>query len=222
MQNKTRLLLLSLIVAVLITLAGQCAYKIMKVIPCMHHPISDYGERCAHIFIVQKQDSLSWISTFGNSTSANSLYYVKNNYKFHVWELGQFKEVDIASIRFLQTYKAPEFKAEPTAGYDDNLLSVKNAVCMTMGKELNVMYSSLSDLKQDSIGENFIFGTGLMNEVGFANNKGEVQKLVSFTRHPTACKLAFIKKRKTFFIVLITASYETPIPSDIFNKLNVN
>jgi len=162
------------------------------------------------------------MSTFGNSTSANSLYYMKNNYKFHVWELGQFKDVDIASIRFLQTSKAPEIKVEPTAGYDDNLLIVKNAVCITMGKELNVMYSSLSDLKQDSIGENFIFATGLMNEVGFANNKGEVQKLVSFTRHPTACKLAFIKKRNTFFIVLITASYETPIPSDIFSKLNVN
>lgn len=222
MQNKTRLLLLSLIVAVFIAIAGKCTFQFIKAIPCMHHPTMDQGERCAHIFKTQEQDSLAWMSTFGNNTSANSIYYIKNKYKFHVWELGQFKNVDIASIRFIQTNIAPELKAENAAGYDDALLIVRNDVCMTMGKELNVMYGSSSELQQDSIGKNFIFATGLMNEIGFANNKGEVQKLVTFTRHPTACKLAFIKKRNTFFIVLITASYETPIPSDIFSKLNVN
>lgn len=222
MQNKTRIILLSLIVAVLIAYTGKCVYQITKASQCMQVAQVDYGIRCAHVFNVQKQDTLAWMFTFANNNNADCQYYINYTYNFHVWELGQFKDVDIASIRFLQTNKSPEIKEELTSKYKEAEYKTIDISCKTMGKELNVMYGSLSDLKQDSIGENFIFATGLMNEVGFANNKGEVQKLVSFTRHPTACKLAFIKKRNTFFIVLITASYETPIPSDIFSKLNVN
>lgn len=206
-------------------------YSILEIImysirtaPCDMELVFDSGKRCNHLFQDSIRDELNCIYSAGNSSVANYAYLFNDKYRFVVWELGDFNNVNLNNIRInrvhdigkIQTKVFNEVKVggRPT-------ISIQDRICFSMDSVLIFNLSDGSNLSLFSSKVNNRIYLGSINDLGIANNKYENQITFTFSIIPVNCGLVIIKKSGTFYIVLVNSFnfQDSPIEALKYLKL---
>jgi hypothetical protein len=225
MQLTLRKSILAGILAIILYSIGQVIYGLIRTSPCNLEPVFDSGSRCAHLFQDSVKQDLNCFYSFGNNNVAIYAYNFQDKFRYVVWELGDFRNVDLRKVNFNKSNSLEEIKSIPFAHFElggGPSIKVKDIICYSMREELNLFVGNGGNLSIDTIGNHYIIASGELNEISIANYKNENQILISFETFPTFSSLIFLKKNQTFFIILIN-SFENKIsPKVALNYLKLN
>ncbi len=211
------------ILTVIIYSIGHLLYSIAKTSQCELTFGSNSGSRCINLFNDSVKQKMKCFFELENNESAICAFNFQDKYRYVVWQLGEFRNVDLQRINFYKTKDKLILDANPTHEFDLGVgpsLMVKDIFCFSMSEELNI--HTPIKMKIDTISKNFCIASGTANKISFANDKNENQIIISTNNFPLCSKLVFLKQNQNFNIVLVTSVENRKIPDDALKNLRLN
>jgi hypothetical protein len=225
MQITLRKSIYAGIIAIILYSIGQVIYGLIRTSPCNLEFVFDSGSRCAHLFQDSVKQDMTCFYSLGNDNVAIYAYNFQDKFRYVVWELGDFRNVDLKKVNFNKSNSLEEIKSNPIANFElggGPSIIVKDIICYSMGEELNLFAGNGGNLSIDTISNEYIIASGELNEIAFANYKNENQILISFEIFPTFSSLIFLKKNQTFFIILVNSFKNNITPKAALNYLKLD
>ena len=225
MQITLRKSIYAGILAVILYSIGQLVYGLMRTSPCDLKPTYDSGYRCAHLFQDSVKQDMNCFYSFGNENGAIYAYNFQDKFRYVVWELGEFRNVNLKKVDFSKSKSLGELKANPLVHFElggGPSISVKDIICYSTSEELNLFSGNGGNLNIDTISSDYLIASGELNEIAIANNKNENQIIISFETYPTFSSLVFLKKNQTFFIILVNSLENRTIPKAALRYLKLD
>lgn len=186
--------------------------------------VFDSGKRCSHLFQDSIRDDLNCIYSAGNSSGANYAYLLNNKYRYVVWELGDFSNVNLNNIQVNRGY---DFEKIQTKVINEikvggrPAISIQDRICFSMDSILIFQLGDGSILNLFSSRMNYRIYFGSINNLGIANERYENQIAFTFDFIPVNCGLVLIRKNSTFFIVLLNSFDIGKSPLEALNYLKL-
>ena len=199
-------------------------YDNVRVNNCDYSPIFDSGNRCRHLFADSLASKLECFYSFGNSTGANYAYTYRNKYRYMIWELGDYRNVDIKAIHLGKSENPGEINSRIVGNFEigsNPAFENKDVICYSFEKELTILHGNGGYLKPETINDSCFIASGELNEIGIANMKGETQIGISFKIFPAYSILVILKKNNTFFIIMINSFENKTIPIEALQYLKL-
>ncbi|MFN0188324.1 MAG: hypothetical protein ACKVQV_06445 [Bacteroidia bacterium] len=223
MQISIRKYIYAGILTVVIFTIGQIVYSTIKTAPCELRLVSNLGYRCLNLFKDSVKQEMKCFFELENNESAICAFNFQDKYRYVVWQLGEFRNVDLQQINFYKTKDKMILDIYPTQEFNLGVgpsLIVKDIYCFSMSEELNVL--TAIEMNIDTISKDFCIASGTVNEITFANYKNENQIIVSTSNFPLFSKLVFLKQNQKFNIILVTSVENRKIPDDALKNLRLN
>lgn len=180
MQISIRKYIYTIILTVIIFSIGQLVYSLVKTSPCELKLGSRTGSRCIDLFKDSVKQEMKCYFELENTESDICAYNFHDKYRYVVWRLGEFRNINMEGIKFCRTSNNMKLDANPTQEFELGVgpsLYVKDVICFSMHEELNVL--TASTINVDTISKNYCIASSSSNEIIFANRYSENQILIS-------------------------------------------
>lgn len=224
MKIYPRKIIISGVLAIALYSVGLVIYHAIRTSPCDYHPLNDSGKRCLNLFQDSVKKDLVCFHSFGNKNGADCAYKYLDKYRYMVWELGEFKNVDLKKIHISKSKSIGEIDAVTLRGFEigeSPVLSIKDIVCFSVGEEINLIIGDGGNIKTDTISDKCYIASGELNDMSITNHKGEKQFLLNFELFPTFCSLVFLKKNNTFYMIMLNSFENKTIPTKALECLKL-
>jgi len=181
--------------------------------------------RCNHLFQDSIRPKLHSFHSFGNANGAICGYTLQDKYRFMIWESGKFSNVGTKSIYFHNFSTIKEIDCSPIRNFEiggNPEFKYADIMCFTAEKELNILAGGSGELIVDTITDNYLISSGQLSDLEVLNGWNEPQMHITYNVIPAYSVLVFVKKRETFFIILINSFENKNVPKEAIQFLTLN
>lgn len=225
MNNKVKFFFLIAVAGVILYSIGLVVYGLIRTSPCSYSIIFDSGNRCRHLFQDSISNDLNCFYSSGNANGANYAYKYKNRYRFMVWELGDFRNVELNNVKYYKTSNPLKINSSvigrnEIGGNPD--IQIKDIICFQADKKISLLLGDGSNIKTEIDSVNCKIYLCELNEFSIENDAGEVQMIISYETIPAYTVLIMLKKNDTFFLISINSYENKEIPIKALQYLKLN